>query len=341
MKCKKSTLKMTITKRKCKNLTDVRTVFFLLSNEKYKSLPNSRRVLKSVFSSTLSWQKRKAWVDLILAWEGKRGESFEWQCILHNSAEKALKLRTEKIERITGKNNPGYNHGGKFSVFSDKFVGKSSKEDSLQKMKITKAKNKHNENTSIEYYLNKGLDYERAKAALTERQTTNSLKRYIKIYGQKEGEKRYAERNAKWQNTLKNKPPEERARINSLKCSKGYSVSKAETELFETLHKVFGNIQKALAIAYDDSKKYYVYDIALNDKIIEYNGDFWHANPNVYDETFYNKVSKMSSKEIWKKELHKEKVAINNGYKILKVWESDYKQNKEKVVAECISFLTQ
>jgi hypothetical protein len=79
----------------------------------------------------------------------------------------------------------------------------------------------------------------------------------------------------------------------------------------------------------------------LGNKIIEYNGDFWHANPKIYDESFYNKVSKKSAKDIWNKEDHKEKVALESGYYLHRVWESDYKQDKERVIEECIKFLTQ
>ena len=78
----------------------------------------------------------------------------------------------------------------------------------------------------------------------------------------------------------------------------------------------------------------------LGTKIIEYNGDFWHANPLIYDENFINPVSKLTATDIWDKEARKEDVANLHGYTMLRVWESDYKNNKDKVIQDCINFLT-
>lgn len=88
-------------------------------------------------------------------------------------------------------------------------------------------------------------------------------------------------------------------------------------------------------------KNYYVYDIFLDDKIIEYNGDIWHANPKIYKEDFVNPVTKMTYEQIHKKEFHKESIANDHGYILYRVWETDYKNNKERVIEECINFLKQ
>ena len=48
-------------------------------------------------------------------------------------------------------------------------------------------------------------------------------------------------------------------------------------------------------------KKYY-YDFAViykdKKKIIEFNGDFWHANPQMYSESYIHGVTKKTAKEI-------------------------------------------
>lgn len=59
----------------------------------------------------------------------------------------------------------------------------------------------------------------------------------------------------------------------------------------------------------------------------------------IYDETFFNTVSKKSAGEIWEKEKHKDSVAFDEGYSVLKIWESDYKENKETCINLCISYL--
>lgn len=100
-------------------------------------------------------------------------------------------------------------------------------------------------------------------------------------------------------------------------------------------------MKRAFPLSYNQNKNFYVYDIVLNNKIIEYNGDIWHANPKKFDENYINPISKLSAIEIWNKEQHKEKVANLHGYKVLRVWETDYKTNPNKVIEECINFLKQ
>jgi hypothetical protein len=55
--------------------------------------------------------------------------------------------------------------------------------------------------------------------------------------------------------------------------------------------------------------QYYHYDFEYKGKIIEYHGDYWHCNPEKYEETFVNKHSKYTAKEIWKRDEEKEKTA--------------------------------
>jgi GT2 family glycosyltransferase len=81
--------------------------------------------------------------------------------------------------------------------------------------------------------------------------------------------------------------------------------------------------------------------LSENGKKIDDAGDMWHANPTYFNEDWVNPISKLTAKEIWDKEINKEQVAIDHGYALLRIWESDYKKNKEKVIKECISFLTQ
>lgn len=78
-------------------------------------------------------------------------------------------------------------------------------------------------------------------------------------------------------------------------------------------------------------------DVLLKEKrlIIEFFGDFWHMNPNIFEENYVNPITKMSAKT---------KRAIDNvkiehlrsiGYNVIIVWESDWKENpsweKEKI----------
>jgi hypothetical protein len=74
----------------------------------------------------------------------------------------------------------------------------------------------------------------------------------------------------------------------------------------------------------------YVWENLKNKKIIEFNGDYWHRNPEIYGPDFF-------SGNLYDK--HKNTIATNNGFEIMIVWEKDFKQNKELIIQECINFL--
>ena len=139
--------------------------------------------------------------------------------------------------------------------------------------------------TNIEYYLNQGYSYEDAYLKLKERQTTNSLEKFIEKYGEEIGNIKYAERQKKWLNSLyKN------FQLNGDGRSK---QSKFAKELITNICKYFSiEIPKKEFYIYDkQNKKVYAYDFHYNYHIIEFNGDYWHCNPKLYNENFYNKVN--------------------------------------------------
>ncbi len=75
-----------------------------------------------------------------------------------------------------------------------------------------------------------------------------------------------------------------------------------------------------------------------NNKVIEFNGDFWHANPlkNKPDDKIggWTKV-----KDIWLHEELRIKFLKRQNYKVLVVWEAEYTEDKEKVLEKCYNFL--
>lgn len=252
-----------------------------------------------------------------------------------------------KKELSQGENNPGYQHNGKFSPFSKKFTSykgltieeKKAKIDSLVDGSITKRVSEKNSPVYPEYWIKQGYSEEEAQQKVSEQQTTFNLEICIEKYGKEEGLKRWNERQEKWLSTMDEKSDEEKLRINSLKAASIGNRSKAEKEIEQYLKKENLDIKVQYLIKKDDGK-YYSYDIFCNNKIIEYNGDFWHCNPKKYDAEFYNPRVKKTAQEIWDKDVEKIKLADDRGYEILTIWETDYKQNKQKVIEECISFLT-
>ena len=68
------------------------------------------------------------------------------------------------------------------------------------------------------------------------------------------------------------------------------------------------------------------YDSKTN-TIYEFNGDFWHGNPNIYNLTDTNSVIGKSFGYLYNKTIKREQYFIDNGYKLITIWESEFLLN--------------
>jgi hypothetical protein len=64
----------------------------------------------------------------------------------------------------------------------------------------------------------------------------------------------------------------------------------------------------------------------LTNTIYEFNGDFWHGNPNVFNQKKLNNVIGKTFEECYKATLDKEKDLIEAGYKVVTMWEDDWRK---------------
>ena len=75
-------------------------------------------------------------------------------------------------------------------------------------------------------------------------------------------------------------------------------------------------------------------DILFKEKklIVEFFGDFWHMNPNIFDENYVNQITKLSAKTKRAADKLKIEHLQTIGYNVIIVWESDWKEhpNREK-----------
>ena len=174
---------------------------------------------------------------------------------------------------------------------------------------------------------------------MSKRQTTFSKELCIGKYGEEDGIKIWEKRQEKWIKSLGNNG----------NTRGGYS--KISQKLFNELS---NNIEHNDNIFYweknkefliKNTKSFYLYDFTdtFNKKIIEYNGDQFHANPNKYKPDDmphpYHKKEGYTSKEIWEKDRIKIDLASKNGYDVLIIWDSEYKKFPEKTLQKCIDFI--
>ncbi len=170
----------------------------------------------------------------------------------------------------------------------------------------------------------------------------NTKNGYIEKYGEVEGEKRFNNRQKKWVDTMSSKPSEEierinRAKINNTTGKNGYS--KISQELFWLL---YNEIREDFTVMFaqltsngacDDSGKNHEKYLVLGDryifpdfyivdsnKIIEFDGDYWH-NKSVKND-------------------HERDLLIEqNGHSVLHIKESDYKQDCDTTIKKCLDFI--
>lgn len=127
-----------------------------------------------------------------------------------------LPVKCQKIsEQMSGSNNPAYQHGGKFSPFSKKFVKGDITEETKEKAKQSREAN-NGFTTRLSYWTER-YGEEEGKILHHERQQTFTLEKCIERYGEEEGKKVWQQRQDKWQNTLSNLPESEIIRINAKK----------------------------------------------------------------------------------------------------------------------------
>ena len=224
-------------------------------------------------------------------------------------------------------------HDGKLSPWSKDFIGyEHLNDEDKNKARRQKCYCRDREdfdeiklasNTTLEYYLSKGMSEDEAKHALRKRQTTFSLEKCIEKYGEVEGIKRFKERQEKWLSNFKR-----------------YGFSIVSQNLF---WKIFEETKLDCIFAtnnngtYDDEHnleykvevetsyvKLDFYIPSLN-KWIEFDGDYWHGEKRGNQE----------------RDRYREKLIFETipGIQLKRVKERDYRKNPEKIVNECVEWI--
>ena len=185
------------------------------------------------------------------------------------------------------------------------------------------------QSTNIEYYTRQGYSLDEAQQIIKKKYSRNGLSYYLKKYGE-EGKQLYADRISSWHRKVMN----------------GSSHSVAADNFFSQLYTkikhisndvYFGNNEKSILC---NNKLYYPdFLIYSKKKIIEFFGDYWNCNPNIYESTFYNKVLQKSANDVWKHDNERIHNIISEGYDVLIIWENEIIENFNDCMEKCIEFI--
>jgi hypothetical protein len=176
-----------------------------------------------------------------------------------------------------------------------------------------------------------------------DRQKFTKSKTYlIEKYGVEQGIEKYLEINRKKSEPHDPKILSEKLGISlddavSLICNRGtYKyTSLLEQEFIKLLETQIGPLEHS-SLKNPFGKwchllnRYVVYDIKHKDCIIEFNGDYWHANPKKYHNT--DRIRGIPVKDIWNFDLEKINLVKNSGYRVMVIWESEFLDNKIETI---------
>lgn len=269
----------------------------------------------------------------------------------------AAKITSQRFiqENLAGDNNPGSiektteQERKERSPYSEEFYKKRNIDLSKRTELLNYIAANREYNTKLSYYLKQGFNREQSIEKLHERQQTFTLEKCILRYGETEGRKRFEERQQKWTEKMKEKYKngEYSTLSYSIACI-GYSGFELECidkiakilNLSETDYNAATSKNRQFEIFIKGLHKRFRYDFKYNNKIIEFNGDYWHCNPKVYSADYFNTQLKMTAEEKWQLDNVKKNIALSKGYNVLTIWESEYKNNPDAVIKRCIEFLT-
>lgn len=214
------------------------------------------------------------------------------------------------------------------------YIDKYGTEDGI---KISKDKADHH---SINYFRNKTESEKEAQKLYKEnckkiKKSSYSLKNLIKKHGKITGHKL-------WDKYIK----KIKLSVNKALKNKTFKLySELEISFFDkviTGLKIdtfyYGKNQKLIK---SDLDEFWV-DFLYKNKIIEFNGDVFHANPNIFNANDRPNPfkPKLKASQIWKKDQYKIDFLKSLDYDVLEIWEQEYKNSPEICTEKARNFLT-
>jgi hypothetical protein len=111
------------------------------------------------------------------------------------------------------------------------------------------------------------------------------------------------------------------------KCSEVHTTSESEKMWLDSRRISKNNRHVRLVV----NKRVYVVDayIPRSKTVYEFYGDFWHGNPKVYEKKEQNPQKGVSFGYLHKQTKNRERRLKAAGYKIVSIWESEWKGSEE------------
>lgn len=145
-----------------------------------------------------------------------------------------------------------------------------------------------------------------------------------------------------WWFTLTKEEQEELKEKRKLKYDEWLEKNCFHNTCMSSQEKMIGNFLEEKNIKYksqfiiffneNGKRKHFRYDFLLEkyNIIIEYNGTYWHCDPRKYERNYFNHKKKLYAWEMWENDEKKKKIAMDNGYRIIIIWEKETEDLNEE-----------
>lgn len=233
-------------------------------------------------------------------------------------------IREKLSDNVKGEKNPGYQHGGKLSPWSDKSEYHDTDTIKSAREKAYTNYTKDKRDVCVEYWVKKGHSEKEAMVMIAERQRTFTLEKCIETHGEKKGREVHAERQRKWLSSM--------PKTNFSKVSQALFWAITEkrgtdgvffAELTPDKEPDFSGKNNEITLKLSDSSCKPDYYCEYTNRIIEFDGDYWHGEVRGNIE----------------REKRRDHNLKECGYYVYHVKERDYRANPEKIIKECLEFL--
>lgn len=224
----------------------------------------------------------------------------------------------------------------------DFFIKKYGHEDGnvIYKQKIEKQKasiiEKWKDNDYKQFHKIKTKEYFDNLTKQQKIQKYSIKNKYIKKYGEKNGLEKfqniYIQRSLHINQFLQYS----KVSIDAIQILIQELVSKYGSEITNIYYK-----DKQFFIIYNNRLYFYDFYCKIKEKavIVQFQGDFWHANPNIYTQQFVHPISGLSAKQIWEKDFQKREIALQKVEVYLCIWQKQYKENKCNTINNILNII--
>lgn len=263
---------------------------------------------------------KKVTLENMIERYGEELGNFRWQVYLEK--QKHTKSKEYHMEKF-GRTEEEWNEFNKKRfVTLENMKERYGEEEGQKRWESYLEKQKYSE--SVEYSIEKyGEEEGRRKFIEKSKKKAVTYKNTIEKYGEEEGRKR-------WEEIIKNQKSGSSKMAQNFFIELNTKIIKDFPEINQD--KIYFNPKGLEFASYDkDLNVRYYYDFVITSNInlcIEFNGDVFHANPNIYKEDskpipFF--FPDLTAKDIWEKDERKFTHIKKQGFAFACVWESQLK----------------